>query len=81
MTDTAIVVAALTAAIELIIMAIAIFCIGFFIGFKREDDKIVQDNKTKKDISLQESEDEQKAKKEWKKFLNYDGSSDSENSF
>ncbi len=79
MSDTAIVVTVLAAAIEFVLMSFAIFCIGFFVGFKREQNKILQKQFKKSDICKQESEEEQKAKKEWKKFISYDGSSDLEN--
>ncbi len=82
MNDTAIVVAALTAAMQLTIMALSVFCVGFFIGFKREEHKISEKSSVKTDITELESEREKKEKKEWKKFLSYDGSNKFEdNSF
>lgn len=55
------------------LMAFGVFAIGFFVGYKSEDKKILK-GKAKEIIETQESEKEIKAKKEWKKFLEYDGS-------
>ena len=51
------------------LMALGVFAVGFFIGYKSEDKKIL-----KKKTKTYESDKEIKAKKEWKKFLEYDGS-------
>ncbi len=77
MSEAAIVCAVITAAIELLLMAFAVFCIGFFAGYRREEHKIVK----RKNIHYVDTtkQTEEKAEKEWKKFLNYDGSAASDN--
>lgn len=52
------------------LMAFAVFAIGFLLGYKSEDNRIV---KRKQQTEIQESDKEKKAKQEWKKFLEYDG--------
>ncbi len=63
----------LTIFIVLIFMliAFAVFAIGFLIGYKSEDNRIL---KRKQLAEIKESDKEKKAKKDWKKFLEYDGS-------
>ena len=60
--------------IALILMVFAVFMIGFLIGYKTEDMRI----KTKKynvdNKTSNENKNEEKAKKDWKRFLEYDGS-------
>lgn len=56
------------------LMAFAVFAIGFLIGYKTEEKKILKRNMQHETKELQENENEKKAKKEWKKFLEYDGS-------
>lgn len=56
------------------LMALGVFVIGFLIGYKSEDKKILKRKQQKEITEAQESEKEIKAKKEWKKFLEYDGS-------
>lgn len=56
------------------LMAFGVFVIGFLIGYKREDKRLSNTKHQKKIIEEKESEKERKAKKEWKKFLEYDGS-------
>ena len=51
--------------------AFAVFSIGFLIGYKSEDNRIL---KRKQLAEIKESDKEKKAKKDWKKFLEYDGS-------
>lgn len=53
------------------LMAFAVFSIGFLIGYKSEDNRIL---KRKQLAEIKESDKEKKAKKDWKKFLEYDGS-------
>ena len=55
-------------------MVIGVFAIGFFIGYKNEEAKIIKANRQNALKNIKESDMEQKAKKEWKKFLEYDGS-------
>lgn len=49
----------------------ALFAIGFLIGYKLEDRRFLK-NKHKDEKA--DSAEEKKLKKEWKKFLEYDGS-------
>lgn len=51
-----------------------LFAAGFLIGYKREDFKAqkIAQRDIKKFVA--ESEEEKRAKKEWMKFLKYDGS-------
>lgn len=56
------------------LMGLGVFAVGFFIGYKSEDKKILKKKKQKEMTKTYESEKEIKAKKEWKKFLEYDGS-------
>ena len=56
------------------LMAFAVFAIGFLIGYKTEEKKIAKRKMQHETKELQENENEKKAKKEWKKFLEYDGS-------
>lgn len=81
MTDEAIVIAVIAAAIELLFVLFAIFCVGFFIGFKREDYKLIRKNQNRPNVVLQNEKEKKNSKKEWERFLSYDGSSDSENNF
>lgn len=56
------------------LMALGVFVIGFFIGYKSEDKRILKRKQQREIKETQESEKEIKSKKEWKKFLEYDGS-------
>ena len=56
------------------LMALGVFAVGFFIGYKSEDKKILKKKRQKELTKTYESDKEIKAKKEWKKFLEYDGS-------
>lgn len=53
------------------LMAFAVFAIGFLVGYKSEENRIY---KRKQQADIRESDKEKKAKKEWKRFLEYDGS-------
>ena len=55
------------------LMAFAVFAIGFLLGYKNEDKRVLQKNQQVSVKEIQESDKEKKAKKEWKKFLEYDG--------
>ena len=57
-----------------VLMGLGVFAVGFFIGYKSEDRKILKKKQQKEMTKTYESEKEIKAKKEWKKFLEYDGS-------
>lgn len=56
------------------LMALGVFAVGFFIGYKSEDKKILKKKRQKELTKTYENDKEIKAKKEWKKFLEYDGS-------
>lgn len=55
------------------LMAFAVFAVGFLLGYKNEDKRVLQKNQQASVKEIQESDKEKKAKKEWKKFLEYDG--------
>lgn len=74
MSEMAIVYMTAFMALAFILMSIAIFVIGFFVGYRSEDKKIFKRVKQEKVIETHESDEEKKAKKDWKKFLEYDGS-------
>lgn len=61
--------------ITFMLMAFAVFAIGFLIGYKREDKKIWFNKRQNEIQETEESDKEKKAKQEWKNFLKYDGSS------
>ena len=60
--------------IALVLMTFAVFMIGFLIGFKTEDRRIKAKKYTNENKNFNENTNDEKAKKEWKKFLEYDGS-------
>ena len=53
-------------ALIFVLVAFAVFAIGFLVGYKSEDNRIL---KRKQKAEMQESDEEKKAKKEWKKFF------------
>lgn len=55
------------------LMAFAVFAIGFLLGYKSEDKRLLKRNQQAEIRDIQESDKEKKAKKDWKKFLEYDG--------
>ena len=55
--------------LALMLIAFGIFAVGFLIGYKRENKKILKNNLYKSN-----NEKEEKQKKKWKEFLEYDGS-------
>ena len=57
-----------------VLIALGVFSIGFWIGFRVENKKIIKRRQEQCNNQYEESEKEIKAKKEWKKFLEYDGS-------
>jgi len=57
------------------LMAFAVFVIGFLLGYKGEDKRALKRMQQTSNKETRESDQEKKAKKEWKKFLEYDGSS------
>ena len=54
-----------------IFIAFGVFSMGFLIGYKNEENKSFI---KKQDKIAIETDKEKKAKKDWKKFLEYDGS-------
>ncbi len=77
MNNTEIILAATAVIVQLGFLALAIFCIGFFVGFKREEKKFMEKDAFKP-LKTEENTQEEKAKKEWKRFLSYDGSTDAD---
>lgn len=69
---------AIAVIINFLLVAIAIFGIGFFVGYKIEDKKTKKKIKNSEVKEIEESENEKKIKKEWRKFLEYDGSTPQE---
>lgn len=57
-----------------LLMAFAVFAIGFLIGYKHEDSKILKKSVQTEIKDIKESDQEKKSKKDWKRFLEYDGS-------
>lgn len=57
-----------------LLMVFAVFAIGFLIGYKREDSKILRKSVQTEIKDIKESDREKKNKKDWKRFLEYDGS-------
>ncbi|MBR6502282.1 MAG: hypothetical protein IKT42_02460 [Clostridia bacterium] len=70
-----VVITALFSVLIFLLALFSIFAIGFLVGFKIEDKKL---RREKSSPDLKESEKEKKAKKEWRKFLEYDGSAPQE---
>lgn len=60
------------------LLSFAVFAIGFLIGYKSEDNRIL---KRKQQAEIKESDKEKKAKKDWKKFLEYDGTTPDNSEF
>ena len=58
------------------LMAFAVFAIGFLMGYKKEDKRIKTKNRN---MDFDDEIKEEKAKKDWKRFLEYDGSIPYEN--
>ncbi len=77
MSDAAMICTVITVTIELLLMAFAIFCIGFFVGYRREDCKIMRKNQIHSEPDLNKKQEN--SEKQWKNFLNYDGSANSDN--
>ena len=60
--------------VALVLMAFAVFMIGFLIGYKTEDKRIKTKKYMLENKNLNENMNDEKAKKDWKRFLEYDGS-------
>lgn len=73
MNEMAIVYMTIFIGLAFTLMAFAVFAIGFLLGYKNEDKRVLQKNQQAGVKEIQESDKEKKAKKEWKKFLEYDG--------
>ena len=76
--NNSVVFMAIAVIINFLLVAIAIFGIGFFVGYKIEDKKTKKKIKNSEVKEIEESENEKKIKKEWRKFLEYDGSTPQE---
>lgn len=63
----------------LVLICFAVFAIGFLIGYKYEEKRIFKKTVRTDGYDIQESEEEKRAKREWKNFLKYDGSAIGEN--
>lgn len=62
-----------------LLIAFAVFAIGFLIGYKHEEKRILKKSQQKSDNEIHESEEEKKAKRDWKNFLKYDGGATADN--
>lgn len=62
-------------------VAFAVFAIGFLIGYRSEDKRLSKRNQQAEIRNIQESDKEKKAKKDWKKFLEYDGTTPDNSEF
>ena len=60
--------------VAFLLMTFGVFVIGFLVGYKREDKRLMKQEHQKQTVEITESDREKQAKKEWKKFLEYDGS-------
>lgn len=78
MNDLAIVYMTIFIGFAFSLMAFAVFIIGFLFGYKKEDKSIVKKMQQSYCEDANVSEREKKAKKEWKKFFEYDGSAPSQ---
>ena len=70
--NTVVICAIMCAFLALLLLFFALFAIGFLIGYGFEEKRISKKTYTVDEIT--ESEEEIKAKREWKNFLKYDGS-------
>lgn len=73
MSDMAIVYTMIFICVAFLLMTFAFFVIGFLVGYKNEEKRIKEKQRDNR-CEITESDKEKKAKKEWKKFLEYDGS-------
>lgn len=64
--------AVICAFLALLLLIFALFAIGFLIGYRFEEKRILK--KSVKSDEIPETDQEKKAKREWKNFLKYDGS-------
>ena len=76
MNNLVIVCASLCALLVFALLIFSLFVIGFLIGYYFEEKKFSKRGKEK--VSIAESEEDKKAKREWKKFISYDGSTTNE---
>ncbi len=56
------------------LITFSLFAIGFLIGYKAEDIREKKNLQLRSNKIIEETIEEKKAKKEWKRFLEYDGS-------
>ena len=76
--DNLVIITALLSVLIFLLALFSIFAIGFLIGYKRQDKKIKNREMEFVTKEIHESDKEKKAKKEWRKFLEYDGSAPQE---
>lgn len=74
MNNIVVIGAAIAALLVIFLIVFSLFAIGFFIGFYFEEKRVIKKTHIKEEKENYESEEEKKSKREWKKFLNYDGS-------
>lgn len=74
MNNTVVICVCVSALTVLLLLVFALFAIGFLIGYKFEDNKILKKSLNFDENIIYESDEEKKIKKDWKNFLNYDGS-------
>ncbi len=70
--NTVVICAIICTFLAFLLLVFALFAIGFLIGYLFEEKRISKKTYTVDEIS--ESDEEKKAKREWKNFLKYDGS-------
>ncbi len=76
MNNLVIVCASLCALMVFALLIFSLFAIGFLIGYYFEEKRFSKRKNEKN--SFVESEEDKKAKREWKKFISYDGSTTNE---
>lgn len=74
MNNTVVICVCICTLTVLMLLVFALFVIGFLIGYKFEDNKILKKALKDSENTIYESDEEKKNKKDWKNFLNYDGS-------
>lgn len=73
MSNTIIMYMTVFIALIFVLAAFAVFAIGFLLGYKCEDKRLAKRNQQFEARKAEESDKEKKAKKDWKNFLEYDG--------
>ncbi len=63
----------------ILLLSLSVFVIGFFIGYTRENKRLYKKaTQGENEQNAIQKAKEEKAKREWKKFLSYDGSSNTD---